>query len=118
MTYEYIFLMFVRSLAMSEYKSDGYTIIARDFRILYCFNPPLQLTENTSNYLIKCCYHVNHFYQGSFELSLKNIKDIECFSDDIKIGNHWIYDKIGDVKKLEKLIEEGNFKFDGSELWP
>jgi hypothetical protein len=102
---------------MAEYKADGYNILARDFRILYCFDPPLQLTENTSNYLIRCCHRVNHFFEGAFNILIKDIKSLDGVSDDAKVGNHWILDKVGDMNELEKLIREGHFNFDDSEQW-
>lgn len=109
--------MFFRSLAMAEYKADGYTLLARDFRTLYCFHPALQLTENTSNYLIRCCFHVNDFFEGVFEMSIKDIRNLDGVSDETEVGFHWIWDRIGDQRKLEKLIEEGHFNFEDSEQW-
>lgn len=112
MTYEDVFLKLIRSLAMAEYKADGYTLLARDFKILYCYNPAIQMTENTSNYLIRCCHHVNHYFEGAIKISINNVKELEGLSDETKVGNHWLLDKIGDINKLEKLIEAGKFSFD------
>lgn len=114
---EWILKSFLRSLYTIEEKTGDHHLYPYNFKSLHHIESGLKAAWPVSNYLLKSCRRVNDFFPGTFEIAAADISAFRITGDLESVGVHRISDQIGDLGKVEDLIDAGRFKFIDSEDW-